>query len=186
MLIKVQSSFSNSHFSAKTIAFSTEMELLNLYCKSTELHNPSKKLAFFISSIFYDAANSICKGSLNQVKNFNSISFPGILSFNSSTSLEITLMEVMRRIVPTGIPQYFCEYYYNAFSRKYVEIKEKLPRVLTVADLLFGFNLWLCACGISIIGFVFEILKHAVSSNIRNCVVLAFLSNFINNKLQRV
>ena len=134
------------------------MECIKFYCDN--INNSSAKLAFYVDPVFYKTASSICRGSLIQVKNVRMNVIQGLISFRTLDVLEISLIDVMKQLVTAGIPQYFDSYYSDNFLGRYEEIKEKTPKVLTLDDLLFGFNLWLCACGFSTIGFVIEILFY--------------------------
>ena len=154
------------------------MECIKFYCAN--INNSLAKLAFFVSPQFFTTANSICKGSLIQVKNFHMNTLSGFLTFRRFLFLEPLLGEVMERIVTAGIPQYFDKFYTDSFLRKYEEINENSPKVLTLDDLFFGFSLWLSACGISIVGFLLEILIHSVDQKLRLCIGLVLILDFIN------
>ena len=48
------------------------------------------------------------------------------------------------------------ELHESFFLKIYHKTNLKIPRILTLDDLAFGFILWMIACGISTIGFVAE------------------------------
>ena len=57
-------------------------------------------------------------------------------------------------LIATGVMKHLVENYY---TRKYkFEKVEEGPKVLSINDLLFGFNIWLGCCLISLLAFVAE------------------------------
>lgn len=160
------------------------MDCVNFYCAN--INNSSAKLAFFLDPMFYNVANSICEGSLTPLKNLRMNVLQGSINFKSFTFLEIALIEVMKKIFTAGIPSYLDNFYLDIFIAKYKSLEEKAPKVLTLEDLLFGFNLWLCACGISIIGFCLEILTNCISQVLRKSVGMIIFYNYINKNVGRM
>ncbi|CAG9812360.1 unnamed protein product [Chironomus riparius] len=66
------------------------------------------------------------------------------------------LFKIIDSLIPTGIMHHLIQ---EHFTKKFKFQKvQKIPRILNVNDLLFGFNIWLGFCVISFIGFVLEIL----------------------------
>ena len=137
-----------------------------LYCEN--IGKSSKKLAFLNTKIFFDSANSFCQGSLVPVKNVHINVIPAGLSMNKYSFLQPLFNEVMDRIVTAGIPQHFTNFYDDLLFARFHESQEKLPKILTLHDLAFGFILWMIACGISIAGFIVEILSSLTVKIIKN------------------
>ncbi|KAL7051757.1 hypothetical protein ACKWTF_004600 [Chironomus riparius] len=69
-------------------------------------------------------------------------------------------------LIPTGIMNHLIENYYTkpwGYDQPEVE-----PKILTVEDLAFGFNIWLLFCLISFIGFIAEHIAVFVLKPIRS------------------
>jgi len=69
--------------------------------------------------------------------------------------------EVMRMLIPSGIPQYLPEFYYVLQGNNDWTVA-KGPRILNLDDLSFLFILWISACGCSLIIFVVEIYRYSM------------------------
>ena len=66
------------------------------------------------------------------------------------------LFKIVDSLIPTGIMHHLIE---EHFTKKFKFQKvRKIPRILNINDLSFGFNIWLGFCTISFIGFIVEIL----------------------------
>lgn len=70
--------------------------------------------------------------------------------------------ELVDRTITAGIPQHLYEYHKWVMLKRQIQGSARRlidgPQVLTVPDLSFGFVLWLIACGISAIAFMFEMI----------------------------
>lgn len=89
---------------------------------------------------------------------------------NSNNFFSAMNQKVMNALISAGIPQYFINFY-TKFDLRPILIPKKDPKVFNVDDLMFGFIIWLVACGISITVFVMEV----VFVFIRNCIGLIYL-----------
>lgn len=71
-----------------------------------------------------------------------------------------SLERTMQLIIPAGIPQYLWTFHYDTFFKihKYKKIRKKVPKVLSVDDLSFGFVVWLFVCGIAVTCFLSEMV----------------------------
>ena len=165
--------------SAKMKFLSKDIDGINLYCNS--IHNSSEKLAFFYTKIFFELANVYCGGSLVLVKNVIINAIPVGIAADRYSILESVFVDAMRQFVSSGIPQYLNHFHADMISTKYQESEEKCPKVLTLDDLAFGFNLWLIACCVSICGFLCEIIKHYSFKIFQNYIGLLFILNSLSN-----
>jgi hypothetical protein len=68
------------------------------------------------------------------------------------------IQALMERLVEAGIMQMWYAYHKWEYYRPWVIEELKIPQVLTIQGLSFGFIIWLCACGVSTIVFVLEII----------------------------
>jgi len=116
--------------------------------------------------------NSICNGSLTPVKNFQMNAVPCTFGMVKHSILYPYFEEIMDKLIPSGIPQYLPDFHALLMYGNYETINEKMPKVLTLNDLSFGFILWMIACGMSMIGFVGEILIFYLSRILKNIVGL--------------
>ena len=64
-------------------------------------------------------------------------------------------------LIPTGIMKYLVDTYYT--KKLQFETFEEGPRVLSVDDLLFGFNIWLGCCLFSFLTYLAEKLFQFIS-----------------------
>ncbi|KAL7013039.1 hypothetical protein ACKWTF_015166 [Chironomus riparius] len=148
---------------------------MKIYCDN--INNSSLKLAFIHTSQFFKNTNSVCKGSLVKVKKFHMNAIPAGLGLNVNSILSPIFNNIMDRTIAAGIPQYLESFSSEFFFGKYQEIEDKMPKVLTLEDLSFGFTLWLCACGMSISMFIFECLREFLA-------LIGLLYNLIKNMPQ--
>jgi len=94
--------------------------------------------------------------------------------------------EVIKNLIPSGIPQYLPMFHLEMLFGTYKEVSESTPKVLNLHDLAFGFMLWLVACSISIAAFACEMLINRLSEMTGKYVGLYFLLIMVSNKLQRI
>jgi hypothetical protein len=166
--------FPNFH-SAK-VEFIFESELLeSLYCSS--INNSSAKLAFFLPTKLVNSFSSSCQGSLVAVKNFYMNAIPCSYAMVKNSILYPYFEEVMDKLIPSGIPQYLPDFHAYLLYGNYENSEENFPKILTIDDLSFGFILWLIACGISICGFLGEIVVILVIKILKDAMGLLLLLN---------
>ena len=156
------------------------MDIIKLYCESVNSIYP--KRAFFMPIVDMVSASSLCKGSLTLVKNFYMFTIPGGIGMLRNSILYPIFDEVMRNLIPSGIPQYLQIFYSKLLFGTYEELNEKTPQVLTLNDLAFGFLLWLAACSVSIAAFVGEILRHRLVKMTNQCIGLYILLIMIRKR----
>jgi hypothetical protein len=91
--------------------------------------------------------------------------------------------EVMQKFIPMGIIQHSYELHNWICLRPIIEPEVNDPKVLTLDDLEFGFILWLTACGLSIFGFLCEILlfrtRNFVGASSLACLVSKIKFNHV-------
>jgi hypothetical protein len=66
--------------------------------------------------------------------------------------------DILQHTIATGIPQQMKQYHDDFMLRAELEVKDDGPKVLTLKDLSFGFNIVLFALGISTIVFILEVI----------------------------
>lgn len=79
-------------------------------------------------------------------------------SFNFANQL---VVEVMMKLMPTGIPQYLYKYLMEFEFRPLVAPPVE-PIVFSLTDLEFGFIVWLIAVGVCITAFFLELLWYSL------------------------
>lgn len=159
------------------------MDCILLYCDNID--KSSAKLAFFQSEKFFETANIFCKGSLFPLRNIFINALPTALTVKKHSILESIFYDVMPRFVSSGIPQYLYEFHADLFHIGYLEFNEKLPKILTLDDLAFGFNLWLLACCLSTIGFICEVFKKKFTKALKDFIGLFYLLKYLKEGVSR-
>ena len=112
----------------------------------------------------------MCHGAAVKLKNFNSNLSLVTLFTTHRSIIHRHLSATLDKVIPAGIPQYLLDYYKSLLFKKYERIEDKSPNVLAVHDLGYGFVLWLCACGISAVGFLLELVTFRMKMSINNFV----------------
>ena len=154
------------------------------YCKSIDNVHP--KLAFLMPIMNMLSSNSFCGGSLIPVKNFHISSLLGGLGMVKNSILYPIFDEVIRNLIPSGVPQYLRKYHERLLYGIYEELEEKAPKVLTLDDLEFGFIIWLIASGISIAAFLSEIFRFYIENLLKMHIGLAMLVSIIVRRLGKI
>ena len=112
--------------------------------------------------------------------------FQGGLGMVKNSFLYPIFDEVMRKLIPSGIPQYLPAFHSQLLYGTFIESGEHLPKILTLDDLAFGFIMWMIACGISVASFVGEMLRHKTVKMMKNYLGLALLLAVVQKRMQRV
>ncbi|CAG9810472.1 unnamed protein product [Chironomus riparius] len=143
-------------------------QIFTIYCSTFD--NSSAKLAFFIDNGQYSTYASMCHGTAIELRNFKSDTSLITLFTTHRSIIHKHLSATLDKVIPAGIPQYLFDYYKSLLFKKFDRIEDKSPKVLAVDDLGFGFVLWLCACGISVVGFLLELMTLRMRMSIHNFV----------------
>jgi hypothetical protein len=159
-------------------------EILDTYCQN--LGNSSAKLAFFIEDIQYSSFNALCRGAALTLKNFTHHTYVAGLFTSQNSFIFYPINKILEKIIPAGIPQHLYDLHLLMMFKKYEPVLNSGPKVLTVDDLSFGFVLWLGACGISVAGFVFEILMFQMRKVLRTLIGLWGLLKILRWRLKVV
>jgi len=155
-----------------------------IYCKYFD--DSSAKLAFFIEDIQYALYDSLCKGSAVRLKNFIGSSFTVAVYTTHRSFIYKHLNLILEKLIPAGIPQHLYELHKFMLFKKYEPIMDSGPKVLTIDDLSFGFVLWLGACGISVAGFVLEMLMFQLRKVLRTFIGLWGILRILRWRLKAV
>jgi hypothetical protein len=78
--------------------------------------------------------------------------------------------DILQQTIATGIPQRRKEFYDEIIYQIEPEIEDDEPKVLTLNDLAFGFNIVLIALGVSCIVFILEIIHFQLKIKMRRYV----------------
>jgi hypothetical protein len=68
------------------------------------------------------------------------------------------IANVTQRLIEAGIVQHWYDFFQFMLAKIALELEKKIPNVLTLDGLSFGFIIWLSACGAAIALFVAEII----------------------------
>jgi len=156
--------------------------VIKSYCDNFDKVNA--KLAFFMEDIQYTTRNSFCQGAGIKLKNFKKEATLSVLFTLRNSFLYDTINNIMEKTVPAGIPQYLIKYHEFNMFKVFVPSASSPVRVLTIQDLEYGFVIWLGACGISIIGFLLEVMLFNVEVCFKNFMGLWIVITIFRNKLR--
>jgi hypothetical protein len=113
--------------------------------------------------------------------------FDKITSFymNSNNMLQLQLDDLLSRLIPAGIPIQI-ERYSDWFMSRPVDVEIVDPRrILSLFDLEYGFSLWLVACFVSFLCFVWELLVPKLKILIVLVELLRVLKSRLNHYHER-
>lgn len=134
------------------------MELLTLFNiqeLAGKLSDPYEKIALTISSDAYFILNRVLKSSPRVVNIDSLLAMKGI-GTHQYNFIFWFVEDMMRLLIPAGIPQYCKKTIYSALeNKKFGDSSE--PKVFSVDDLAFGFIVWAVACLLATAVFLIEI-----------------------------
>lgn len=123
----------------------------------TEIYEPAAKVAVTIDE---DSYRILLNYYGNMPRKFDvdfSILVKGIGVWRNNHAYWL-MEETMRKIIPAGIPQYVRNNVLGCLFKETRQQKAKIPQVLTVNDLKFGFVTWLITCSIAVGAFLVELI----------------------------
>ncbi|KAG5676547.1 hypothetical protein PVAND_006372 [Polypedilum vanderplanki] len=124
----------------------------------------NEKLAFFVSEGIHVKLNFTVKNSLPVLTNEKTSKHKFIL-FKKNFVLEKNLNFLIDRFLEVGITNHFIDYGTWYLHRPF-EIKvEDSKRILSIKDLEYGFVIWIFACFVSIMVFLWEIKGKVYQNN---------------------
>lgn len=132
----------------------------------TQSKNSSAKMALVVdefSSRNYDVAMNRKSKNWDMLPNFVISSSNDAFRFLENSFYFRMFDKLIHDFIPTGIMNHLVEKHFIK-SWKYEKIEYE-PYILSIEDLAFGFNIWLCFCLISIIAFIAEHIYAKQSIN---------------------
>jgi hypothetical protein len=140
-------------------------------------NEPSMRAAivtFQMDMLLYKAGFRNTPDTLKEVIGFGGYS----LCVQKNNFFSALSHKVMNQLISGGIPQYLIDYFIKFDMRPLLQpIKE--PKKFEFDDLMFGFIIWLVACGISITVFIIELTIFYG----RNLSGMACIINFMKSKI---
>ncbi|KAG5669317.1 hypothetical protein PVAND_017205 [Polypedilum vanderplanki] len=139
-----------------TILHKSDEEILDLFC--SQLHNATAKLALRINKEDIIVNEFLCQDSgiiLKKEKTVKMLS----LGFYRQSILSNALADLMLNLSQTGIPHYLNERGFHQFYDLFQPPEEENLRIFSLDDLEYGFVLYLGACALAIIVFIFELIS---------------------------
>ena len=137
------------------------------YVYHTQSTNSSAKMALCIDEFYHNHQEYYLERSIdwNQLKDaVIYTTYDAFLFIDNSFYFQM-LKKIINDLIPTGVMNHLIE---NHYTKKINFLKtEKDPQVLSVDDLLFGFNIWLGSCLISLIVFIVENLLKCRKTTLR-------------------
>jgi hypothetical protein len=122
-----------------------------------QIGNATAKYAFHISKEEFQIINQMynrCGIFLHETLLTRSV---GLATTRNHILFDL-VEDVLQHTISTGIPQQMDKYYDNIILKVEPKFVEDEPKVLTLKDLAFGFNIWLIAIALSITVFVLELI----------------------------
>jgi len=125
----------------------------------TQSQNSSAKIALSVDDYFLNYHDSMSRErsyDWSKIEDFVMYTTQEVFIFHRSAYYFRMLFKIVDDFIPTGIMNHLIEKYY---TKKWTFRKVgKDPRVLTVNDLAFGFNIWLGSCLLSFLAFLAELV----------------------------
>lgn len=142
----------------------------------SQSQNASSKLAFMLSN--REMNTMVNKYKIPPIKMKESLITLNIgFGFNANNFMYGLTEDVIEKLFPMGILQHWTDF--NVLNSDSNVKKKKVPKVLKMDDLSFGFVLWLVACGVSCLCFLIEVgyseCWNALSSSIGLIFMLQIL-----------
>jgi hypothetical protein len=132
-------------------------------------------LTFQMDMLFYKAGYRNTPDTLKEVINLGGYS----LCVQKNNFFSSLSHKVMNQLISGGIPQHLIDYFTKFDMRPLLQpIKE--PKIFGIEDLMFGFIIWLVACGISITVFIIELTVFHVRRFLGVVCVITLLRSRIN------
>ncbi|CAG9801202.1 unnamed protein product [Chironomus riparius] len=128
----------------------------------TQYENSSIKMALTVDEFYLNYLDLKMKKrthNWNKLKNVIYTSHD-VFMFLGFTFYFRMFDKIINDLIPTGIMNHLIENFYTR-KLKFFPTEEN-PKILSLDDLAFGFNIWLCACLISVFEFLFEIIINFV------------------------
>lgn len=151
-----------------TIYIDKQHKVLRFFCDNFE--DSTAKLGFFMPKSVLGYTSVMCGGSATILKNFKYVDDSMNFGIARNSILSESLNEVLEKLGPSGIIQYLINFDSWVTYRNFKSAAAKVPRVLTLNDLSFGFVLWLVACLISVIGFAVEVTEYNIKIMLQNVI----------------
>ena len=130
------------------------MNFSNLFL--TQSQNASAKLALCVDEFYLIFMENFTQKHYgwNQLKDFTLFTTQEVFVFRNQDFYYPMFKNLINRLIPSGIIKYLIE---NFHTKKIKFVKDgDEPKVLSLDDLMFGFNIWLGCCVISLLTFIIE------------------------------
>ncbi|CAG9810542.1 unnamed protein product [Chironomus riparius] len=118
--------------------FDNCQDYAHTYCNY--LDKVRAKFAFFMEDTQFSTFNALCHGSAVKLKHFKKdTTLIALLMLRNSFLTEI-INDILEKTIPFGIPQYLMDFHHLMLFKHYEKVIVKVPKVLKVDDLGFGFE----------------------------------------------
>ncbi|KAG5670801.1 hypothetical protein PVAND_001039 [Polypedilum vanderplanki] len=121
------------------------------------------KTAIVVGDILLMIVNSICEKKPIKIHE-TYMTIPVGLATESLHFMFENIEDTIQWLIPSGIIKQSEDFYYWVlYGKNHFEIDDG-PKILTMSDLSYGFNIWLITCLATIFEFFIEILVHRIKS----------------------
>ncbi|KAG5669431.1 hypothetical protein PVAND_017318 [Polypedilum vanderplanki] len=134
----------------------TEEECLKLYKEALEGHTKSK-YAFLVDNLLHTNLNNSLKKSLPVLKN-PQLTKTYSFSFTNNQMLSHEILNITSYFIESGVAKYLSEFGKFKAAKTYQAEVIDTRKVFSLADLEFGFILWLASLLLPITCFILELL----------------------------
>lgn len=135
---------------------------------TTQSQNASRKIALCLDDFLLNFVENYTKlnHDWNQLDNSILYMTHEAFAFQGSSFYYRMFKKLIDNLIPSGIMKHLIENFYTK-EQKFTKRKGG-PKVLTILDLRFGFNIWLGCCLISIAIFIMELFTRLVKKRKTN------------------
>jgi hypothetical protein len=161
-------------FRPKIAYIGDEYEFQEHVHNQTRIPN-SRKKAFFVNRSFHAEANQTVRLSLPRIMN-EVFTIPTAFNMIKNNFMISHFEGIQTQLLETGFGKYHAQYAKWLDIKPHVEEKVDSRSIFALKDLEYGFVLWLAACFVSCLVFVYEINSLRLRKKLR---VLIGLIDFL-------
>jgi hypothetical protein len=152
------------YINCRALSFSFS-RLVQRFAKSKEILNcdiffdPKKKCAMVVDNDIYREITFLCNRQPKRLRG-TIASTPTVLLYSRYGIIAKYVNDLINRLIEGGVPQQWNRYYaWHKYVLGSEFDKKKGPQVFSLENVSYGFNVWMIACSVSILGFLAECIQ---------------------------
>jgi hypothetical protein len=123
------------------------------------IFDPKKRYALIVDKNLYKEITFKCKRQPKRLKE-NIASLSIVLLHNAYGRVAKDINDIINTLIDYGIAQHWYEYYqWHKYELGLELNKKRGPQVFSLENVSYGFNVWMIACSVSVLGFVVELIQ---------------------------